>query len=56
MVKQFLQRDQVSRSKPVFAGCQRLGWELGPFEGPPTLKPPALPGDTYLNLETAVGT
>ena len=23
------------------------GWELGPFEGPPTLKPPALPGDTY---------
>ena len=25
------------------------GWELGPFEGPPTLKPPALPGDTYLN-------
>jgi hypothetical protein len=24
------------------------GWELGPFEGPPTLKPPALPGDTYL--------
>src|SRR5208337_79972 len=24
------------------------GWELGPFEGPPTLKPPALPGDTYV--------
>ena len=23
------------------------GWELGPFEGPPTLKPPALPGDIY---------
>ena len=24
------------------------GWELGPFEGPPILKPPALPGDTYV--------
>ena len=23
------------------------GWESGPFEGPPTLKPPALPGDIY---------
>ena len=25
------------------------GWELGPFEGPPNLMPPALPGDTYYN-------
>ncbi len=26
------------------------GLELGPFAGPPTLKPPALPGDTYLGV------
>ena len=27
-----------------------LGREQGPFEGPATLKPPALPGDTYQSV------
>ena len=45
MVKQFRKRDQVSRSKPGFAGFK--GWELGPFEGP-TIKAPGFAGGNLL--------
>jgi hypothetical protein len=51
----YRERDEVSSSDRIFREVivREIvkGWELGPFEGPPILKPPALPGDTYRAAE-----
>ena len=46
MVEQCREHDEVSGNERIFRDVVK-GWGLGPFEGPPILKPPALPGDIY---------
>ena len=46
-MEQCRERSEVSDRGRIFREVVK-GQQLGPFEGPPILKPPALPGDSYL--------
>ena len=45
-MEQCRERSEVSDRGRIFREVVK-GQQLGPFEGPPILKPPALPGDSY---------
>ena len=48
-MEQCRERDAVSDSGRIFREVVK-GRQLGPFEGPQSIKPPALPGDMIDNF------